>query len=310
MQSAWGRVLAGKQSEQDAQTLRDLFPGNICLEELDLTSLHKSVLSIIDIDASVMLKKSDVKSQINSQDAWLRTPLHWAAEREDVRAVETLLLHGAEVNQRDYLHETALLKAARTGNIQSTKCLLLAGANTHLENKWGETCVHHASQHSVLLLQTILERSSIDVKNNPDLLRWSAWANNVEVGRYLIDTGMDINASDPDGNTPVFGAISSLSHEFFELLIKSSRLDLNHVNRNSCNILHWVARFGDRRMVDIMSAANLAGIDTTVRDQNGRTAVEMLHDRIRTPEGMPAALQQLLLQLEEDHEVFFDALEA
>lgn len=66
---------------------------------------------------------------LDAQDEAGRTALHWAASVNNVKAVDTLLQHGANRDSQDNKEETPLFLACREGAFQAAKLLLEQGAN-------------------------------------------------------------------------------------------------------------------------------------------------------------------------------------
>jgi ankyrin repeat protein len=94
------------------------------------------------------------------------SPLHNAAGRNDVKAVNELLDQGANINEKNHLNGGTALKAASSrGNIDMVKLLLDRGADVNLASgNMGWTALSGA-----------------------------AWHGNTEVAILLIERGADIN---------------------------------------------------------------------------------------------------------------------
>jgi ankyrin repeat protein len=72
------------------------------------------------------------------------TPLHYAASGPEVRVVELMLKHGADVNARAPNLNTPLMLAARYGDEESVKLLLSRGADKSLLNEQGQSAKDYA----------------------------------------------------------------------------------------------------------------------------------------------------------------------
>jgi ankyrin repeat protein len=80
----------------------------------------------------LMLKRG---AQVNETNRHLETPLHQAAMKGAVTALEFLVTHKAEPNMQNEFGETALHYAVRLGANKCIELLLVAGADVFLEGE-------------------------------------------------------------------------------------------------------------------------------------------------------------------------------
>jgi hypothetical protein len=73
------------------------------------------------------------------------SPLHWAADWDDVAMVEVFVENGANVDERNDFMETPLHIAAQRGNTDLAERLVSLGADTTLEDRYGRTPVMWAA---------------------------------------------------------------------------------------------------------------------------------------------------------------------
>lgn len=74
-------------------------------------------------------------ANVNVQDEWEKTSLHYSAQHGHTQVVEVLLEEGAGVNAQDEDKGTPLHYAAKHGHTKTVKLLLKNGANINLQNK-------------------------------------------------------------------------------------------------------------------------------------------------------------------------------
>jgi ankyrin repeat protein len=103
---------------------------------------------------------------------------------------------------------------------------------------------------------------------------------NVDAVRSWVASGADINVVDERGDTPLM--VASYCHRA-ECVAEMLRLgaDARRVNNYGSTALHWVAyRGGDGGGgAEVVRLLVAAGCDAAVRDNDGRTAVELARQR-------------------------------
>ena len=130
------------------------------------------------------------------------TPLHWAAYRDDLAAVDRLIRSRADVNAANDLGVTPLWAASLNGSTAIVERLLAAGANPNLHLLSGETPLMAAAR-----------------------------AGKAEVVRQLLAKGADPNARGTRGQTALMWAASEQHPDVVKALLVG-RADL-HVRSES-----------------------------------------------------------------------------
>lgn len=72
-------------------------------------------------------------------------PIHWAATREQIEAVDLLLKEGVHIDVTDGTGRSSLLVAAMAGKAMMVGYLLGKGADRHLLDENGDSCLHWAA---------------------------------------------------------------------------------------------------------------------------------------------------------------------
>lgn len=103
-----------------------------------------------------------------------------AAAKDDVQRVQELLTKGADIEAGDMIAVTALCSAAESGALRTFKLLLEKGANPKVVTSWKATMLHAA-----------------------------AAGGNTGIISTLVNKGMDLNARDLGGHTPLTWAVSN-----------------------------------------------------------------------------------------------------
>ena len=212
-------------------------------------------------------------------------PLMVAAASETAAPVrdellQLLLASGAEVNQANVMGQTALMGAAEQGHIDAMQRLLEANANADLQDLLGQTAIAKARQHeqpeaialiqqasvekeqAIALLKAITRGDLEEVRQwiaaglsaNTRVARMSALAlaaakGEVEIARFLIEAGADINYQfRPTDPTPLFHAAYRGQLEVVSLLLEAGAS--THLAPNAPIGALDYAEIGQRRFGD------------------------------------------------------------
>jgi ankyrin repeat protein len=126
------------------------------------------------------------------------TPLCISMLNDTTDCFELLIKNGANVNQI-LLNDTILIRAIKINKFDYVKLLIKYGANVNIGNSKPpliEACNHSSNQ------------------------------NNIEIIKFLIESGADINYVDIDSNTPLTISTNLLKYDIVRLLILSGA-DIN-----------------------------------------------------------------------------------
>ena len=262
------------------------------------------VLNIFPLSLDHLLLGATWRSQKNFKDAWGRRPIHWAVRRLDVAAVEALIRADVDVNAQDHEQQAPLHIAASLSDISCLQLLLKAKADHMIRDASGNGPIHFASMTSIAHIQALVKVGSpLDMENNSGgvPLGWAACTNSVDIGKYLIEQGVNKDHADTNnGDTALFSAISSPHKEFVSMLLDCG-VNVQHLNRHGATILHWVSRCADTATLDMLSArpSQFRYLNTSHRDAAGLTAREVLENRVEPPNGFQEAFERFISSLEE-----------
>ena len=301
-----------RHTKEHRDTLQCMFDTTVWTEALGLSPLHKAVVGILYVeDLTEFVNTSRYQALVDLQDATRRTPLHWAAEIDNVAAVKALLLNGAST----CLGDTPLIKASRIGSIECVQQLLIAKADPTARHNLGETAMNPAAQVS---LDTVKVLKAANVPFSPSSqnlapLDSAAITNKVDVGEFLVSLGLDVNFPDGRGQTTIFHATICWAPEFVRMLLRLSQLDLSVTNYAGETVLHLLAWHGNADVTREFVDADLIGLDPDVVSLKGETASAVFEARIFKPEGFDGIFLKLLRKLWEAQDgdssgdIFYDA---
>ncbi|MCP4849575.1 MAG: hypothetical protein GY899_16675, partial [Verrucomicrobiaceae bacterium] len=173
----------------------------------------------------------DAGVDINARDQNGSTPLHWAARYGQKQVVELLINKGADVNAKDNSGSTPLDRATQGNHADIAGLLRAQGANTGT--------IHVVARNGYLAgVQAYLD-AGVDInardQNGSTPLHWAALEGHKEIVELLINKEADVNANDNTGNTPL------------DLAIRYERLsiaDLLRTQGANTGTIHGVARNG------------------------------------------------------------------
>ena len=218
-------------------------PAEVAATDADgTTPLHWAVRAD-DLDLSTRLLKAGANAK--AANRYGVTPLSLAAVNGSAPIVSLLLKAGADANQVVSRGQTVLMTAARTGNADVVTALVDKGADVNArETQLGETALmwaaseNHAAVIKVLVARgaEIEARSSaltfpkdrfglegvltILPRGNWTALMYAARDGAPAATAALIDAGARINATDPDGTTPLVRAIWNSHFDTAKVLLE------------------------------------------------------------------------------------------
>lgn len=256
----------------------------------------------------------------HERDTHDRTALHHAATRPTPHVLLTLLDAGLDPNTLDRDGLTPLLTAAQQRRRDNIPPLARATAPEHLNtrDKNGLTALMHASinddPHSI----TILARAGADphatLANHRTALALAAQHHSLQALHALLELRADPNARGVDGNTPLLLAARSITRDPLRIVqaLLAAGADPNTTNEDGLSALAFLsatpyalareallaagaspngARDAKAPVIIAIRYANRdatrqfrdAGADLTITDAEGRTAIELLLERVTGP---------------------------
>jgi ankyrin repeat protein len=141
------------------------------LRERDNWKSNPAEWSTIDLLEPVNLLIA-AGANVDPQDNYGQTPLHYAAWNNRWGHAELLIESGADINAKDFELETPLHKTASNDSFDVAQILIDAGADLDVQDNVGWTALHTA-------------------------VDWD----NLEIAELLIDAGADVDVRDNDGRT-------------------------------------------------------------------------------------------------------------
>jgi len=186
---------------------------NVIQELNGATSLHEAAFSG-NIESVKYLVQKGAHSHIDQKDSLMQTPMSVALEEKHLEIVRYLAdeffqRNGILPDIEDKDGRTPLHIAAENGNLSELKNWLDAGmdVNTRAEKNYEECALHSAADRGFLDIVKYLVKEGADIEAR-DIWNKTPLALAVEQGRfdivkYLVKEGADINIEDKNGMTPL-----------------------------------------------------------------------------------------------------------
>lgn len=144
-----------------------------------------------------------------------------AVETDNAGAIRTLVQRGFDANSRDPKGQTGLFLALRGGSDQVAGALMEApGVDLEATNEAGETALMIAvlkGQHE--WAQRLLDRGAKVHKPGWSPVHYAATGPDAGIVKLLLDRGAPIDASSPNGSTPLMMAAQYGSEATVDLLL-------------------------------------------------------------------------------------------
>ncbi|VDK65945.1 unnamed protein product [Onchocerca ochengi] len=235
-------------------------------------------------------------ANVEARDTGWLVPLHNACAYGHLIVAELLVKHGANLNAADKWGYTPLHEAALKGKFDVCKLLLLNGADPKHKGRDGkipfdvvkegaddvydllrgdEAVLEAAKEGDVEKIRKIVIPATVncrDVRGRFSTpLHLAAGYNNLEIVRFLLENGAEVNLKDKGGLIPLHNA-SSFGHlEIASLLIECGA-EVNHPDKWGYTPLHEAAQKGRTQICSLLLNN---GADVTLKNNEGFTALDI-----------------------------------
>lgn len=154
--------------------------------------------------------------------------------------VREAIAAGADVNARATLNGTKytpLVQAAVERNLEIVEILLDSGANPNFAQMNGETALANAAQNGDYMIALRLLEAGADPNAKTPVGPALAIASNIAIMQLLVEYGADVNMTDPEGDTPIVGAIDTNAYQAtYFLRCLGANLEIkNHAGKTPIN---------------------------------------------------------------------------
>jgi ankyrin repeat protein len=231
---------------------------------------------------ALIQKGSDVNAKERRGGA---TPLMHAAAIGSLDAMRLLIDKGADVNARNAAGATALMWAAT--DLAKVRLLVDRGADINVESTLGHTALELAAMSDSsaetvrLLLAHGANPKAVDRMLKMSTLHAAALGNDSDSFRQLVAAGVDVNATDVIGFTPLMYAAQNGNLEVVKLLLsKGANVNVVSAPPGGLPVKNGVIQLGQMTplllasagsSVDVVKTLVAAGANVNVKEARGMT---------------------------------------
>uniref|UniRef100_H0VJD1 Transient receptor potential cation channel subfamily A member 1 n=1 Tax=Cavia porcellus TaxID=10141 RepID=H0VJD1_CAVPO len=237
-----GAVYQGvDDSMPDSKDFKVVFEGNECrlqhiiknrwklnkYEEENVSALHHAA-GEGQLELMKMIISGSSCEVLNLMDNYGNTPMHWAAENNQVESVKFLLIHGANPNLRN-------------NNMMAPLHIAVQG----MHNEMAKVLIEHSSTNI-----------NLEGENGNTAVMITCTKDNSEILEILLKKGAKLCKSNKWGDFPVHQAAFSGAKKCMELILKfgeedgySRQCHINFVNNKQVSPLHLAVQSGNLEMI-------------------------------------------------------------
>ncbi|MGL5029329.1 MAG: ankyrin repeat domain-containing protein [Wolbachia pipientis] len=207
------------------------------IEEVQIALDEKLLTAVQNGNLNKVKDLTNQNANVNTRDKYSWTPLHWAAYKGHLEVAEFLVKKGADINAAS-------------------------------ENLYGSRPIHIAIENNNKNIIEFLLSKEVGVndtdKQGYTPLHYAAWRGRLEVAKFLIEKGADINAADTSttGKKPIHVAAENNSESVIEFLLEKG-VSVDEADKNGWTPLHYAARFGQPEVAKFLIEK---GADINVAD--------------------------------------------
>ncbi|XP_022317392.2 transient receptor potential cation channel subfamily A member 1-like isoform X2 [Crassostrea virginica] len=227
--------------------------------ETGATPLHYCAYKDRD-DCAKLLLEHGAKPCKSCDDGFY--PIHAAATRASDKTLEVLIKHVERLGYTrevvlsftDKYNNTPLHSAVSSGDPEAVRVCLNAGAGMDIQQEDKSTALHFACAQGGLniiqMMRQLQPEKFITASKKGDILKMTplhraALFNHVNVVKFLIDEGVEINAVDAQKRTPLLLAASKGAWKTVHLLLESGA-DISLKDNKNRNFLHLAIKYGGK----------------------------------------------------------------
>ncbi|KAH3861103.1 hypothetical protein DPMN_024031, partial [Dreissena polymorpha] len=237
------------------------------------TPLH---MAVITGNIAVVTQLLEHGADLEARDGDHMTPVHKCAMYGKMEVLEVLQQKGANMNARTSEQLTPLLVASWKGHLHVVEFLLSNRAKVAATDSCMRTALHWAvDQGHYNIMQVLMKYGGQTLLPQMDhtdqtVGHYAARTGNTMILRLLMDFGINLEARDQDGKTPLHVAAEYGNYTSVEMLVEASRSEINDGDSDGRTPLMIACLSGHLKAARSLLAL---GADNSIRDENYCTAM-------------------------------------
>lgn len=274
------RSFGGMYSDNDA-IIRRILKGDDSFDEFGFMTLHKIVLGFDMRELQVVLDATT--DTLNVPDSLGRTCLFWAVFRDNVEHVRILLSYGADPNVRD-LRDFTPLDFVR--GPAACQLLLAHDAKMNINPKnYHRSSVHeHVLENGCpnaidVFASTGFDVDIRDIDDETPLLN-AIHRGQTAVAKRLLELGANVNGANKSSRDSAIHFAAHCDRPDILRMLLAYGADYTVLECYGRNLAHCAAKTGSTEFFKVMTAAQMKGLDTKLKDDHGKTPGEYIESRI------------------------------
>lgn len=212
---------------------------DILIEELNKNFIRAFKNKDTDIDTIRDFVKQDVN--INLEDEFKNTSIVYACKNGRLDLVEYFLDNGINLKYDKHI-KTMLLNACDSDNADVLKCLIKNGANINTLYKNKMTLLMYACKNGKFSVVKYLTTNYCVNKSDKLAIMCAVQSNNLDVVKYLLDVGFDINCKD-DNFMTILMCACKLGHKEIVKYLLDSGAYIHDIDSLGNNALAYAIKF-------------------------------------------------------------------
>lgn len=267
-------------------------------------------------------------ADVNSRDNKGQNILFDAISYGNKNFIEYIIeLKGLELSNIDNEGNTVLHNRYMLENDDIALKLIENGVNPNIRNKEGETYLSIVAQRGVesfYIIESSVKNgfdinSKVSNKNNILMEVLSALSNIdpmdeakrhslVAMGKKLIEIGIDVNATNVDGETALFQTVKANDLESTKMLLEN-KIDVNIQNNNGETALFYSCYGGIEKLLITIKLIKYKA-DPTIADNKNQTILEVLNNLVLSNHGKEEFIDNSIMKYAISGTRFMNVLKA
>lgn len=212
-----------------------------------------------------------------------------ANDNNHPEVVKYLLTLGPSLSSRKNDNVEMLRQAAGSGSLDLVKFWMSKNISATEETFYGSP-ISYASQLGQLdVLKYMIEKGA-DINKSDSAgqtpLHFAAENGQLKVMRYIIEHGAVVNVSDTSGDTPLMRSVWAQELEASRFLIDRAA-NINAANKNGDTPLHIASTYGFAELAELLVSR---GANPNIKDHSGKTPADVVCSAPGRGKAVPAIL--------------------